>query len=204
MNRFRSVPSKKQAEISPSPVELPAPFPVAVAGRARGQLANALDGRYGPLDSAVLRETVLRLIERVDLTGVNYVMGIPEGGTIPAYAFSASAGLPVVLASALQPDLPGLIRFSMDHAPPTSAAKYIYGLAPGDHVIVVDDEVTTGRSIINCVRALRAASVRCDQIVSIYASDDRDMHSRLAAEGIRLYAACLFPKSIGDKLYAAP
>ncbi len=164
-------------------------------------MANALDGRYGPMDSFALRKAIARLIESADLAGVNYVMGIPEGGMIPAYAFGISASLPVVLASALEPDLPGLIRFSMDHAPPASATKYLYGLEPGDHVIVVDDEVTTGWSIINCVRALRAAKVRCDQVAAIYASDDQDMHSRLAAEGIRLHAACLFPKSIGDKLY---
>src|ERR1019366_10692710 len=60
-----------------------------------------------------------------------------------------------------------------------------------DHVIVVEDEVTSGRTIINTVRALRAAGIRCDQVATIYAADDPEMRARVAAEGIRLHAASL-------------
>jgi adenine/guanine phosphoribosyltransferase-like PRPP-binding protein len=194
--------SKPEESISESPLELPVPTPVPIVGRARGQLANPLDGRYGPLDLSALRAAVARLIARADLAGVKYVVGIPEGGMVPAYAFAVAAGLPVVLATIWQPDLPGVISFSEDHDPPPQTLKYIYGLARGDHVIVVEDEVTSGNTVINCVRALRAAHIRCDQVAAIYVSDDPNLRRRLAAEAIELHAACLYAKDIADHLTA--
>jgi adenine/guanine phosphoribosyltransferase-like PRPP-binding protein len=194
-------PSKRKKSAFESLIELPVPSTVPVSGRARAQLASPLDGRYGPMDSATLRLAVARLIECTDLAGVKYVIGIPEGGTIPAYAFGIAAGLPIVLASIYQPKLPGLISFSEAHDPPSASRKHIYGLAPGDHVIVVEDEVSSGNTIINCVRALRAAQVRCDQVATIYAANDAQLRSRLAAESIELCAACLFSKDICDRLY---
>jgi adenine/guanine phosphoribosyltransferase-like PRPP-binding protein len=194
----RSKPAKPALK---SLVELPVPSAVPIAGRARAQLGNPLDGRYGPMDAAALRLAIARLIECCDLAGVNYVLGIPEGGMVPAYAFSIAADVPVVFASVWRPERPGVISFNEDHDPPAISRKHIYGLAPGDHVIVVEDEVTSGGTVINCVRALRAARVRCDQVAAVYASDDQDLRARLAAESIVLHAACLFSKDLGDRLF---
>jgi adenine/guanine phosphoribosyltransferase-like PRPP-binding protein len=185
---------------SQSHLELPTPSTVNVNGRARGQLTNPLDGRYGPMDSSALRAAIGRLVDCVDLAGVDYVIGIPEGGMIPAYAFGIAAGLPIVLASVWQPDLPGLISFYEDHDPPAVSRKHIYGLVPGNNVIIVEDEVTSGNTVVNCVRALRAAGIRCDQVATIYASDDPEMRSRLSKQAIQLHVACLFSKDIGDRL----
>ena len=151
-------------------IALPVPSVVQIAGRGRGQLTHPLDGRYGPMDTTALRMAVERLIARTDLSGVKYVVGIPEGGMVPGYVFGSATGLPVVFASLWQPLGPGVITFSEDHDPPQVARKYIYGLSPGDHVIIVEDEVTSGGTVINCVRALRAAQIRCDQVAAIYAS----------------------------------
>ena len=71
----------------------------------------------------------------------------------------------------------------------------------GDHVIVVEDEVSSGTTIVNCVRALRAAGIRCDQVATIYAADDPAMRARVAAEGIRLHAALLCQADINEQLY---
>jgi adenine/guanine phosphoribosyltransferase-like PRPP-binding protein len=152
------------------------------------------------MDANALRRAIEVLIARVDLSGVNYVVGIPEGGMVPAYVAGSATGLPVVFASMWLPLGPGVISFSEDHDPPQVARKSIFGLSPGDHVIIVEDEVTSGRTVVNCVRALRAAKIRCDQVATIYASDDPLLPSRMEAESIRLHAACFFPKEIGDGL----
>lgn len=68
-------------------------------------------------------------------------------------------------------------------------------------MIVVEDEVTSGRTIINTVRALRAAGIRCDQVATIYAADDPAMRARVAAEGIKLHVATLCQGDTNERLY---
>jgi adenine phosphoribosyltransferase len=174
---------------------------VPIVGRERAQLGSPLDGRYGSMDPHDLQPVVAWLAGELDLEGVGYVLGIPEGGYIPAYALGVETGLRVVIATIWQPDLPGVVTFREEHNPPPFAGKHVYGLKPGDHVIVMEDEVTSGRTVINCIRALRAAGIRCDQVAAIYAADDPALRARFVAEGIRLHAASLSRPDIGEKLY---
>jgi orotate phosphoribosyltransferase len=153
------------------------------------------------MDPAALRPAIASLAREVDLEGVQYALGIPEGGCIPAYAFAVATGLQVVLASIWQPNAPAVVSFVEEHDPPRVSGKHIHGLAAGDHVIIVEDEVTSGRTIINCVRALRAAGIRCDQVATIYAADDPAMRERVAAEGIRLHATSLCQSDTNECLY---
>src|SRR5664279_1047603 len=131
-----------------APVTLPV---LEIIGRARAQLATHLDGRYGAMDPGELRPAIAWLVREVDLEGVKYALGIPEGGYIPAYAFAVETGLRVVLASIFQPNVPGVISFIEEHDQAPIAGKHVHGLSAGDHVIVVEDEVTSGRTIVNCV-----------------------------------------------------
>jgi adenine/guanine phosphoribosyltransferase-like PRPP-binding protein len=181
---------------APAPVTLPV---LPIVGRARGQLASPVDGRYGPLDPGELQPAIASLARDADLRGVDYVLGIPEGGCIPAYAFAVETGLRVVLASIWRPDVPAVVSFTEEHDLPVIAGKHIHGLVAGDHVIVVEDEVTSGRTIVNCVRALRAAGIRCDQVATIYAADDPAMRARVVAEGIRLHVVRLYQPDTGER-----
>ena len=93
------------------------------------------------------------------------------------------------------------MSFIEEHNTPFLRGKHFHGLSPGDNVIVVEDEVSSGQTIVNCVRALRAAGMRCDQVATIYAADDPAMRARVAAEGIRLHAASLCQADINEQLY---
>ena len=172
-----------------------------VDGRARGQLATPIDGRYGAMNPAELQKAIASLTQLVDLSGVQHALGIPEGGYLPAYAFAVETGLRLVLASIFKPSGAGIVSFVEEHDQPALATKHVYGLAAGDHVLVVEDEVTTGRTLINCVRALRAAGIRCDQAAAVYAADDSAMRARVAAEGICLHAALLCHADTNERLY---
>ena len=153
------------------------------------------------MDPDDLRPAIAWLARAVDLECVQYALGIPEGGYIPAYAFAIETGLRVVLASVFQPDVPGVVSFIEEHDKPPISGKHVLGLSAGDHVIVVEDEVTSGQTIINCVRALRAAGIHCDQVATIYAADDPAMRARVATEGIRLHAASLCEPHTHERLY---
>lgn len=175
-------------------------FSVPIIARSRGQLGTPLDGRYGAMDPLQLSSAIARLIPRVNLEGVNYIIGIPEGGYLPAYAFAAAANTKLILASDFQPEASAAIHFIEPHIHTHNRNKYIFGLKPGDKVVVVEDELTTGATMCNCVRALRNANVHCDDIVSIYCADNPSVHSRLAAENIRLHHLWNFSMKVVDEL----
>ncbi|HEY2816108.1 MAG TPA: phosphoribosyltransferase [Casimicrobiaceae bacterium] len=153
------------------------------------------------MDPDDLRGAVRWLAGESDLTDVDYVLGIPEGGYLPAYAFAAETGLRLVLATIWQPDAAGVISFCQDHDRLPLGGKHVLGLSAGEKVIVVEDEVTSGWTIINCVRALRAAGVHCDQVATIYAAADPAMRARFVAEGIRFHAVALCEPSTTSALY---
>jgi orotate phosphoribosyltransferase len=161
-------------------------FSFPVMARSRSQLGTPLDGRYGAMDPQHLRAAVAALMKKTSLIGVRYIVGIPEGGVIPAYEFASSCGLTLILASHSQPADNDAIKFIEPHSYEDRQAKYIFGLNAGDKVIIVEDEITTGRTIINCVRSLRNAGVVCEDVVAIYCSDDLSTHEKLISENIRL------------------
>ena len=187
-----------------APPLLPECTVVPIAGRARGQLGNALDGRYGMLDPREMQQVMAWLAGQFDLDRVDYVIGIPEGGLVPAYAFAAAIDRPVVLGTIWEPDVPGVVSFEEEHNPAGRKAKHLMGLKPGDCVIVIEDELTSGRTLINCVRALRSAGVRCDQAGTIYAADDPDLRARIAAERIALHVVGTFEPDLCRQLYLRP
>ena len=189
--------------MSPLLPPIPALEVVSVAGRARGQYAHPLDGRYGALDPRELRRVMEWLAAQVDLSDVDCVIGIPEGGIVPAYAFAAATAKRVVFGTVWQPDVADVVGFDEPHEPPSVRTKFLCGLASGERVILVEDEITSGVTVIACVRALRAAGIGCDTVVAVYAADDPAMRERFAAEGTRLCAAATFAPSIGERLYAA-
>jgi len=163
--------------------------PVApIVGRARPMVASPLDGRYGAMDPGRLAPLVDRLLAMTPVGDVDLVLGIPEGGIIPAYAYAAAAGLPLALASIWRPDLPGVLTFQEEHDG-ALAPKHIFGIPPGSRVLIVEDEVTTGRTVINCVRALRDAGIECHRVATLLSIGDGMLMARLGAEGIQLDVA---------------
>ena len=174
---------------------------IRAIGRERGQLGSPLDGRCGaPLRPEHLQPLIERLAGLVYLDGIDVVLGIPEAGNVPAYAFAAQTGLPLVLATNLELELPGLIRFTEDHVLPAARAMHIYGLSAGQNVLIVEDEITTGMTVLNCVRALRAAGVRVDQVASVLAVDDPEARARLAAANLRVHVAEWLPSHLAFRL----
>jgi orotate phosphoribosyltransferase len=184
-----------------TPPDLPPLGVMKVAKRARGQLASALDGRYGAMRPEDVRQAVAWLAAQVDPAQFDYVIGVPEGGFVPAYAFGLATGLRVILASMYEPAAPSVVSFDEEHDVPPAKHKHIYGLASGDRVILVEDEVTSGRTAVNCVRALRGAGVRCDHVATIYAADDPAMRERLRSEHVHLRATAWFSAHLGTQLY---
>jgi adenine/guanine phosphoribosyltransferase-like PRPP-binding protein len=165
---------------------------VVARGEGRLQIAHALDARYAPLVPADLVAAVDRLADGIDVAGVDWIVGFPEGGLVPAFAFGLRTGLPVILATRLALERPGAVTFEEPHSS-LGTTHRLYGLRPGDRVVIIEDEVTTGRTIVNAVRALRRAGVAVEDAGTLLALDAASMWEAMRAERIRLHVVARVP-----------
>jgi adenine/guanine phosphoribosyltransferase-like PRPP-binding protein len=165
---------------------------VTGAGGAKRHLMHPFNGRFHAIDHAALDALVDSMVPRVDVTSVDYVLGFPEGGSVPAYAFGRAVRRPVILASRLPLDLPDRISFEQPQAN-LGTTHYVYGLRPGDRALIVEDELTNGRTAVNAVRALRRAGIAIAQIAALFAIDHPLLWQRMAAEDIALSVGVTLP-----------
>ena len=57
--------------------------------------------------------------------------------------------------------------------------------------MVFEDELTSGHTAVNAVRALRAAGIEIDQIASLFAIDHPALARRMREEGITLHVGVM-------------
>jgi adenine phosphoribosyltransferase len=83
------------------------------------------------------------------------LLGLDAGGIPPTMAMTLASGVPYRLAWKVDLDLPDKLRFAEPHARRTDV--FVYGDLADARILLVDDEVTTGGTLANLVRALRSA-----------------------------------------------
>jgi adenine phosphoribosyltransferase len=165
---------------------------ISPANEPRGQIVHALDGRYQPFRPAELVSAVRELAAGLDVNAIDYVLGFPEGGITPAFAFAHLVDRPLILSTRFVLEGPGVISFEEPHSG-LGKTHYIRGLREGDRVVVIEDEVTTGRTLINAVRALRGAGVQIDAAGALLAVDDPAMWQSMKNEDISLVVTSRLP-----------
>lgn len=159
----------------------------------KAHLIHSLNGRGQPVDVEALDALIVQMAQRIDVSALDCILGIPEGGVVPAYAFARAVGRPLLLAARVMLQLPA-ITFEEPHVHAnTTRALSFYGLAPGQRVMIVEDELTNGHTAVNAVRALRAAGIVIDQVATLLAIDHPALWRRLEAEGLTLHAGLRLP-----------
>lgn len=162
------------------------------ADRRRRHMRHPLNGRFGPLDHAALEAVVDALARAVDPSRVDCVLGFPEAGAVPAFAFARAIDRPLILSSQLALAVPGVITFEVPGSQ-LGTVKHLYGLDPGARALIVEDEITTGRTVVAAVRALRAAGVEADEAVALLAVDHPALWRLMAEERIALHVGLRLP-----------
>ncbi len=112
-------------------------------------------------------------------------------GRIDALAGTALSGIPHASRLAERLDLPMVYL-----APRASGeeGEEVHGeLHPGDRLVVIEDLVTTGRSVLTTAEALRAHGARIDWCVAIFTYDRARAREALRASGLALEALCDLP-----------
>jgi adenine phosphoribosyltransferase len=117
--------------------------------------------------------------ERPDL-----LLGLDAGGILPALAVSMASDLPYRLAWKVDLDLPHKRRFSEPHARRTQV--FTYGDLAARRVLLVDDEVTTGRTLAGLVRVLRDAGADVAGAACLVEDTSGDGRRLLAKLGVPL------------------
>ena len=165
---------------------------ISPANEPRGQIAHALDGRYQPFRPADLVSAIRELAAGLDVNAIDCVLGFPEGGVIPAFAFAHLIDRPPDPVDALRAGRARVISFEEPHSG-LGKTHDIQGLREGDRAVIIEDEVTTGRTLINAVRALRRAGVRIDAAGALLAVDDPAMWQSLKDEVVSLVVTSRLP-----------
>lgn len=125
----------------------------------RERVIHSLDGLENPVHPDTLAHTgadLWRLLQEQvpdGLDSVDFLLGLDAGGILPTVSLAGAAHLPYKIAWKLHLPLDGAVRFSEPHAMRTDV--FAYGIAPGQRIVIVDDEITTGRTLADLTRRLR-------------------------------------------------
>lgn len=167
-------------------------------GTGRLHLLHPFNGRFHPIDHAALDSLVGAMAQRIDIAAVDCILGFPEGGSIPAYAFGRAVGRPVLLASRMPLDVPDAITFEQPQAG-LGKTHHLFGLRPGDRVMIFEDEMTNGRTAVNAARALREHGLLIDQIATLFVIDHPTLWKRMEGAGLTLHVGVRLPPTLAPR-----
>lgn len=155
----------------------------------RGErIVHELDGMLAPVDPARLLDTGRALWNAWTSDPARAVpdilLGLDAGGIPPTFTLALAAGLPYRLAWKLDLALPHKQSFAEPHARRTDV--FTYARFAGQTVLVVDDEITTGRTAANLTAMLRAAGATVAGIVCLVEDTTGGGRALLDALGVPL------------------
>lgn len=112
----------------------------------------------------LLAEAAARVLKAANLEQVTKIVGEEDRGAILVAATSLQSRLPFGLARWNPSGVPGQIEveFAMEY---TAGKLYLNGVEPGDRVLIVDDLISTGGTLIALIRAIRnSGAAVCDAV----------------------------------------
>ena len=116
-------------------------------------LVHPLSNCVPTLDPALLREVVVRIIRRADLTGVDKIVTPEAMGIHLSTAVSLTADIPLVVIRKRSYGLDGEVALSKSTGY-SEDEMYINDVDPGDRVLLLDDLISTGGTMRAVVEAL--------------------------------------------------
>ncbi len=115
-------------------------------------------------------------------TAHEVILGLDAGGILPTVALAMATATPYKLAWKLDLDLPDKRVFHERHARRTDV--FVYGHLQGREVLIVDDEVTSGRTAASLVNVLATAGATVTGVVCLVEETSGGGRSLLEGLGV--------------------
>ncbi|MDQ7089422.1 MAG: phosphoribosyltransferase domain-containing protein [Methylococcales bacterium] len=125
--------------------------------KKKWKIVHPWDGRFIPLSSEELFKEAKKLVKLLDTSNADYIVGFAEGGLIPAFAVSMVCDLPLIGSYRVRCKREHEMTFTEPHSERPN--HFIYGLKPNDRIIIIEDEITTGNTLINAMECFQQHGV---------------------------------------------
>lgn len=144
-------------------------------------ILNPLTEQVPATSAELLREAAARVLSAATLDEVNKIVGEEDRGAILVAAVSLQSGLPFGLARWNPSGVPGQIAvdLAMEYA---RGKLYLNGVERGDRVLIVDDLISTGGTLIALIRAIQSAGAQIRDVVCIAEKIEYGGVARVKAE----------------------
>lgn len=132
----------------------------------RKYLINPLTDHHPTTSFELLEETVAELSRLTDFSKATKILGEEERGGFIASLMAYATKLPFGMVKWNPNGLPGQLEidFRMSYA---DGKLYLNGVAPGDKVIIVEDMVDSGGTIIGMIELLKRANIELVDIIVV-------------------------------------
>ncbi|MCQ9179849.1 phosphoribosyltransferase [Streptomyces sp. IBSBF 2953] len=154
----------------------------------RERIVHSLDGLEAPVHPEALASIGGLLWERLQAqlsyadNTADFLLGLDAGGILPTVSLATASRLPYKIAWKLHLPLDGAVRFCEPHVMRTDV--FAYGIAPGQRIILVDDEITTGQTLADLTRRLRDAGA--EPLAAACLVEDTTRGARTLLDGLGL------------------
>jgi phosphoribosylanthranilate isomerase/adenine/guanine phosphoribosyltransferase-like PRPP-binding protein len=129
-------------------------------------LINSLTEQVPATPARLLHVAAQRVCEAADLSPGLKLVGEEDKGGVLLAAVSLLSGLPFGIARWYPSGLEGQVKVGFD-CEYISGELYLNGVEPGDRVVIVDDLISTGGTLIGLIEAVRRAGAHVEQIICV-------------------------------------
>ena len=146
---------------------------------------NPISDGVPAMDPEILKELTAVIIDKLDLN-VDKIVAVEAMGIHLATALSLATGIPFVVIRKRQYGLPNE-KEVFQKTGYGSSNLYINDLKPGEKILIIDDVVSTGGTLISLIAALKDVGVEIKDTIAII--DKGDGRTLLEKEsGIRIFS----------------
>lgn len=152
-------------------------------GTRKERVINPVDGinnivKYEDIENISIFFEKELLRNNIDLGNIDFLIGLDSGGFVPTFGLAALTKIPFKLAWKVNLDIDK--KFIINEPYAVGKEIYIYNLPISKNVIIVDDEITTGKSILNLFDVLQSQNITVLAVLVI--TEITDFNSKIIIE----------------------
>ncbi len=134
--------------------------------KGRQFIINPLTEQIPATSAELLREAASRVLEMGAFDRASKIVGEEDKGGILVAATSLLSGLPFGLARWYPSGLQGQIEMPFD-CEYTGGNLYLNGVEQGDRVVIIDDVISTGGTMVALIKTIQKANAQILDIVCV-------------------------------------